>query len=57
VGNQVNLQKADALLVPGRPGPYLGLDERARLCRAETEDELEPKRLQPTIDGGGAHRQ
>ena len=47
MGDQVDLQKADALLVPRRPRTYrnLRLDERARLGRAKAADELEPERL------------
>ena len=59
MGDQVDLEKADALLVPGRPRAHghLRLDERARLSRAEAAHELEPKRLQATVDRCGAHRQ
>ena len=37
--------------------PNQRLEERARLGHTKAVDELEPKRLQTEIDGGGAHRQ
>jgi hypothetical protein len=59
MGHQVDLQEADALLVPGRPGAdwYLRLEERTRLGGSETADELKPERVQPAIDCGSAHGQ
>ena len=56
MGDQIDLQEADALLVPGRPGTdgHLRLEERAGLGRAKAADELEPVGSQAAVDGGSA---
>src|SRR6516164_2802703 len=51
VGDQIDLQKANALLVPGCPRTdgHLRLEQRAGLGSAKAADKLEPVRAQAAV--------